>query len=89
MLANRRSPRRQRPRRRAILVFKPFGAALEPVARSRLTINKDQARRIEIGLIGKPGLARRLHIVALLLSRVAGLFFTVISRLSKNRHSVP
>ena len=52
-------------------------------------IDEDQARRIEIGLAGEPHLPRSPHIGALLLSRVARLFFTVIARRSKNRHSVP
>ena len=51
----------------------------------RLNMRSPLAR----ALIGKPGLARRPHIVTLLLSRMARLFFTVIARLSKNRQSVP
>jgi len=34
-------------------------------------VDEDQAGRIEIGLVGEPDLARRPHIVALLLSRMA------------------
>lgn len=45
MPARRHSPRGARPRSRAILVLSPFGAAREPMARSRLTVDEDQALR--------------------------------------------
>ena len=64
-----RSPRRQRPRSRAIFVFRPFGAAFGPMARPRLTVDEDQPLRVEVRLRVEPGLAGGLHIIARLLAR--------------------
>jgi len=52
-------------------------------------IDEDQALRIEVGLRGKPRLARLGHVGAILLGCMRRLFFHVTARRAKKRHSVP
>ena len=74
--ARQRSPLGARPRRRAILVVAP------------VSVDEDERVGIEVELAFEPGLARRLHVGALLLGGVRGLFLYVMPRRSKKRQIV-
>lgn len=51
-------------------------------------VDEDQPLGIEVELAFEPGLARRLDVAALLLSRVRGVFLSVMRRRWKKRQMV-
>jgi len=59
------------------------------VCRGPSLINEDEPLRIEIELLLEPGLPPLQDVRAILLARVCGLFFLLIPRRLKKRHSVP